>query len=68
MRPSGGVAHSESEMSRAPGQAKLTVTVLGLSPGRDTVSSGPDTSIAVTQSSDGLYDSHVDGTRPAAPK
>lgn len=64
MRPSGGVAHSESEMSQATGHVRLTVTVLGLSPGRDTISSGPDTTIAVTQSSDGLCDSHVDGTRP----
>jgi hypothetical protein len=64
VRPSGGAALSESETSRAMGHIKLAGTVLGLSPGRGTVSSGPNTTIAVTQSSDGRCDSHVEGTRP----
>lgn len=63
-QPCGGAAHSESATSQATGHTKLTVTVLGLSPGRGTVSSGLDTTIAVTQSSDGLSGSHVEGTRP----
>lgn len=56
--------HSESETSWATGHVKLTVTVLGHSPGRGKVSSGLETTFAVTQSSDGLCDSHVEGTRP----
>lgn len=38
--------------------------ILGLSAGRGMVSSGLDTTIAVTQDSNGLCDSHVEGSRP----
>lgn len=42
----------------------LQAIILGLSAGRSMVSSGLGTTTAVTQNSDGLCDSHVEGSRP----